>query len=204
MTIFYLALLLVPISALFYVFVLRDKFDRRAQNESLHEELEYIQRKAQKFFPTVNLDEFEYSRIVRNLPSDVLEVQNQNHTAMGNLVLSSVNRKATGEDVTIWELKYNEQNYTVEYRWGIFIKNAVGDVLATAKITWPSRHGKMDIAAEVYEYRRFFWGEKAISKNGNLMMFSASSGFSSKTLLLTRPEMNNEFHATSIAVSVAY
>ena len=204
MTIFYFGLLLVPISAVLYVFVLRDKIDHSAQSKSLHEELAVIRQKAQKFFPTANFDELEFSRIVRNLPSDDLEVHKGNRTAIGNLVIRGDNRTAYGEDIRIWELKYNEQNYTVEFRCGIFIKNAGGDVLATAKITWPSRHGKLDIASEVYDYHRFFWGEKAITKNGKLMMFSTSSGFSSKTLLLSRPEMNNEFHATSIAVSVGY
>ena len=196
-----LAIFFVPVMILVYVFFLKDRFDRRAHMQSSQVDRQKIQKKLIKKNSNFLPGEYHFFRILRQPPSDALEFEQEDGTLVGSLVLKDFDRSFLGEDRHTYELKFNEETYQVDYRWGIFLKNSWGVLLTEINLIWPRTQTNFQLGAEIYTYHKYFWGEAAITQGGELLMFSRPSGLQSKSLVLIKHGMSDEFHVIALALS---
>ncbi len=196
-----IAIFIVPVMSMVYVFFLKDRFDLRARMQSPQVDRQKIQKSLKSKFSNFIDGEYHFFRILRRPPSDALEFEQEDGTLVGSLVLKDFNRSFLGEDRHTYELKFKEGSYQVEYRWGMFVKNSLGVLLTEIKLMWPRSQTNFQLGAENYTYHKYFWGEAAIIQGGKLLMFSRPSGLQSKRLLLVKNGMSDEFYVIALALS---
>lgn len=196
-------MLIVPATAMVFLFYFRDKHEQAVNNEPTSTEVKIVRDSAQKLFPQSDIEKLQFYRLIRNTQLDIFEFQGINRTSLGELKRKGVNNNIYGLQTSTSELKYKGLTYSLEHGWGVLVKDSKGELVSKSARIWHRKNGKISTKFEEYDYHSFFWGEQAITKNGELLMFSMPRNiFSSKTLLLIRLDMDNIFYATAISIAV--